>query len=312
MAGWARGTMMGLLVAAAPAFSVTSVAQGSADQSAAVPSGIDEVVVRGRRMSEVEDELRLHIKTFIGEVIAVPPGRGYARWHRSVCVSVLNLAQDAAQYLVDRISALALDVGLEPGEPGCAPEVHVVFTTDAKQVATQMVERDPLLFRPGGPVPDMSLSRAALDKFASSERAVRWWHVSMPVDARTGQRALRLPGDYRYPTVSVGGPSLIHSGIRDDLRKVIIIVDGTKLKGTTWQQLGDYLAVVSLAQVNPDADPGAFDSILNLFTNPTAYSGLTDWDRAYVRALYSFEQHRTPTAQTGDLISEMARGERAD
>ena len=107
----------------------------------------------------------------------------------------------------------------------------------------------------------------------------------------------------------LAGPSRIHNGTRDDLRNVIIVVDATKLAGTTWQQLADYLAVVSLAQVDPDASPAAYDSILNLFSNPAAYSGLTDWDRSYVRALYEFDQERRVEAQEGDLVSKMTRQE---
>ena len=269
---------------------------------------IDEVVVRGRRLSEIEGDLRIVVRDFIGDVVAVPAGRGYARWHRSVCIGSHNLESTAAQYVVDRISQLALEVGLTPGEPGCQPDVIIIFTTDAKQVASVMVENWPRLFRPSAVSSDLTLSRAALDEFAESERAVRWWHVSMPVDARTGQRAIRLSGD-PIPVVGVAGPSRIHNGTRDDLRSVFIIVDGTKLAGTTWQQLADYLAVVSLAQVHPDANPAAYDSILNLFSNPNAYSGLTDWDRSYVRALYEFDQERRPQAQTGDLVSKMARRE---
>src|SRR5690606_3653198 len=100
-----------------------------------------------------------------------------------------------------------------------------------------------------------------------------------------------------------------HSGTRDDLQYVIIIVDTTQLPGTTWQQLADYLAVVSLAQIDPKGDPAAFDSILNLFTNPAAYSGLTDWDRSYIRALYSFDQERLPSLQQNDIVSRMAKQE---
>jgi hypothetical protein len=45
----------------------------------------------------------------------------------------------------------------------------------------------------------------------------------------------------------------------------------------TLQQLADYLAVVSLAQINPKTNPAEFDSILNLFSNPTCLiPGLTD------------------------------------
>jgi hypothetical protein len=268
------------------------------------------VVVRGRRMSEVKADLRAFAREFIGQVSAMPPGRGYARWRRGVCIGVNNLESSAAQYLVDRISLLVVEVGLEPGEPGCNPDVVVFFTTDGDALATYLVDNEPRMFRPGVGVCCMQLGLSALDEFKQSDKAVRWWHVSMPVDARTGQRAIRLPDDGdKYPVIPVAGPSRIHSGTSDDMHRVVIIVDSAKLSGTTWQQIGDYLAVVSLAQINPKANPTTFDSILNLFSNPAAYSGLTDWDRSYVQALYQADQERIPQVQADDVISRMARQE---
>ena len=137
-------------------------------------------------------------------------------------------------------------------------------------------------------------------KFASTEQAVRWWHISMPVSANTGRPA--LSGSH-----AVSGPSHIHSGIVDALWRVYVIVDSSKLTGTTWEQLGDYLALVSLAQVDLETNPETFDSILNLFTNPRAYSGLTDWDRTYVRSLYQFDQERIPELQRSVLTDQMLR-----
>jgi hypothetical protein len=270
---------------------------------------VEEIVVRGRRMSDVEAELRKYVQDFVGKVAAPAAGRGYARWHGSVCVGVHNLQKDAAQYIVDRISQAALDVGLEPGEPGCSAQVIIIFTTDAKTLASYLVKHDKRLFLPGMGLGGMARNRDALDAFATSDKPVRWWDVSMPVDARMGSRAVRLPIDDSAPVVNVAGPSRIHSGTRDDLQQVIIIVDGAKLHGTTWQQLGDYLAVVSLAQVRAEADLAAFDSILNLFTNPAAYSGLTDWDRSFMRALYAYDPERTPFLQRIELVTQMTYGE---
>src|SRR5688572_16026632 len=133
----------------APVLAALLIAQAPAQESspaapvpsvAEAPAVDDEVIVRGRRLEDIESDLRLEIRNFIGEVVAKPPGRGFARWHREVCVSVLNLESSAAQYIVDRISSLALDVGLEPGEPGCRPDVNIIFATNAKETASQKVE----------------------------------------------------------------------------------------------------------------------------------------------------------------------------
>ena len=307
----------------APAFAVLLIAQALAQESSpgAPPSSeteaaqvVDEVIVRGRRLEEIEDDLRLHIRQFIDEVVATPPGRGFARWHRSVCVGVYNLEASAAQYIADRVSRLALDVGLEPGLPGCTPQVNIVFATNASETASAMVDHDRRVFMRVAGLAGMDLGRVALDEFVRSEKAVRWWHVSLPVDAHTGLPAIELLKSdcgepLCAPQVKVQGPSRVHNGTRDELQYVIILVDATKLTGTTWQQLGDYLAVVSLAQIDPKANPAAFDSILNLFSNPAAYSGLTDWDRSYIRALYEFDQERIASIQRNEIISRIARRE---
>jgi len=274
----------------------------------------EEVVVRGQRMSEIEFDLPDYIRDFIGEVAARPAGGGYARWDRSVCVGVYNLDPTPAQYIADRISLLAMEVGIEPEEPGCAPDVIIVFTLEADNMANAMVEDYPRWFRPAGPVCCMQLGFDALDAFRDSDKPVRWWHVSMPVDARHGQRAISVPqeGNGEYPIISVAGPSRIHNGIVDRLQHVIIVVDALQLTGTSWEEIGDYLAVISLAQVAPDTDPTAYDSILNLFSNPAAYSGLTDWDRSYVRALYEISLERHAGFQQNQIVDRMADRERAE
>ncbi len=278
-------------------FTAAACLPGYAQQAAPVVG--DEVIVRGKRMSEIEDGLRIEIGKFIDEIAAVPMGAGLARWDRSVCVGVHNLERTAAQYLVDRISGVALDVGLMPGEPGCTPEVIIIFTTDGKQLANTLVDTRERLLRPTN-FGRVHRGIAGLVKFAATDQAVRWWHLSMPVSANTGLPALT-------GTHGVSGPSHIHSGIVDALWRVFIIVDSAKLTGTTWQQLGDYLALVSLAQVDLETNPETFDSILNLFTNPRAYSGLTDWDRTYLQSLYDFDQERLPALQRGVLTNEMLR-----
>ena len=64
-----------------------------------------------------------------------------------------------------------------------------------------------------------------------------------------------------------------------------------------------------LAQINLKTDPAEFDSILNLFSNPAAYSGLTDWDRSYLKAIYTFDQERVTPLQRNEIVSRIADSE---
>lgn len=278
----------------------------------------EEVIVRGRRLSELEFDIHAYIRDFLDEITLPSRGRGYARWHRQVCVGVQNLENGAAQFLIDRISGLALEVGLEPGEPGCNPQVIIIFSADAKQTAAGMVENEPRVFRPIAGYAGMDRGLEGLDDFVASEAAVRWWDVSMPVDARTGNPAIQtanvscVKSPWCFPYFWVDGPSRVHSGVRDDLQYVIILVDATKLSGTTWQQLGDYLAFVSLAQIDLNTDPAEYDSILNLFSNPAAYSGLTDWDWQFIHALYRYNPERVVRMQGNEIVSRIAKQELTD
>lgn len=302
-----RLTAAGLLAALLLSSNVSGQ-ETSAEAESAVAD--ETVIVRGRRLSEIELELELrdYIRDFIDEVAAPARSRGYARWQRGFCTGIHNLQATVAQYIVDRIAQLALELGIEPGEPGCVPQVNIVCVTNARETASLLVERDPRVFRPIFGNAGMDLGLEALDEFTQSEKAVRWWHVSMPVDARTGAPAVRFPGE-DPPVILKTGVSRLYNGIRDDLRYVIIIVDSSKLAGTTWQQLADYLAVVSLAQIDPWANPTQFDTILNLFSNPAAYSGLTDWDRSYLQALYTFDQERDARLQRSLIVRRIAQRE---
>jgi hypothetical protein len=305
----AAGFMAALLLSSNASAQDASPVTGSPTETEATLAD-EQVIVRGQRLSELEFDLRTYIKDFVDEVAAPARSRGYARWQRSVCIGVHNLETTAAQYIVDRISSLALELGLEPGEPGCGPQVIIVFVTNAREAASRLVENEPRFFRPALGNAGMDLGLAGLDKFTQSDKAVRWWHVSMPVDARTGVPAMRFPGQ-PPPVILKTGVSRLYNGIRDDLRNVLIIVDSTKLTGTTWQQLADYLAIVSLAQIDPSTDPAAFDTILNLFSNTAAYSGLTDWDRSYLQALYEFNQERDARLQRNLIVSHIAKREQS-
>ena len=262
------------------------------------PTRVDDIVVEGRPLEAVVDD-------FIDEVIAPPVGRGPARWRASVCVGVANLQRETAQLLVDQVASVALRVGLDIGEPGCSPNVLIIATDDGPGVARALVSARPRAFRPQ--YSGAAASSEALDRFQVTDAAVRWWHVSMPMIRDTNRPGVRMPGE--PPPVIYKQTGLLRTEIRNDLQKVIVIVDLTRAEGRDFAQLGDYIGMVALAQVDADADTSTHDTVLNLF-QPDASPGLrlTDWDVSFLEALYDAELNaRQNRSQVGEVVRGMVQ-----
>lgn len=270
---------------------------------------VGDIVVNGRPLDDL-------VGDFVSEISRPASRRGLARWSRAVCVGVVNLPATHAQFMADRISQVAAEVGLEPGEPGCSPRVVIIATDDGPGLATSLVGGAGVNFNLGSHQTDAG-SRALRD-FQTSDRAVRWWHTSLPVDSETGQAAIRLPGQTgpdgqpSAPVINVFAASRLNSQIRDDLVRVVIVIDVDKLEGTSFEQLADYVALISLAQIDADAQTQGYDTIMNLFNGSGAPGGLTGWDLGYLQALYSTHPERiNPNALTRSVATDVARGLRA-
>lgn len=255
-------------------------------------------------------DLRQQTESFAEGLAAPAARRGLARWGGRVCVGVVNIRPEIAQALADRVSELALDLNLRTGAPGCTPNVVVIFTDDAPGLATAMVDQEPAAFHLG--VGGLDRGRVALETFKTSDAPVRWWHVSMPVIGASGQRAIRMPGD--AGPIFVPGEGIVNRGrpIADNLNKVIIVLDVGKLGGVTLPQLADYVGLVAMAQIDPEGETGAFDTVMNLFDNPDSTPGLSDWDALYLQALYNGPRERVnPDRQAADIARILRRASRA-
>lgn len=259
---------------------------------------LEDIVVDARRLEDAARE-------FVDEVAHPVQRRGMARWHDGVCVGVANLQPELAQQLIDRVSDVARDIGLSSSEPPCHPTILIIATTDAAAFTEQFIEMRPALFRPGGS--GMDHGRAALDRFRRTDAAVRWWSISQPTDSDTGQAAVRMPGE-AAPTTTIRGVSRMSSQYRQDLKRTFVIVDVDRLGEITLSQLGDYIAMVSLAQIDPEADTSGFETVLNVFDSPSSVSGLSSWDRAYLEGLYGASWYRiNQTSQVRAISDNIAR-----
>ena len=92
----------------------------------------------------------------------------------------------------------------------------------------------------------------------------------------------------------------------------LIIVDVNRIGDATFVQLTDYVAMLAMAQIDADADPAPYDTILNLFGGGTPQAGLTGWDRSYLAALYAADPTRVDPRAQADMIGRvMTRRQRA-
>ena len=279
------------LLAAAPMQTPPQTPQQPPAQEAG-PVELEDVEVTGRPLDAM-------IRSFVDEVAEPNRRRGLARWDDRICIGVANLRAEVAQYIIDRVSTVADDLGVVPGEPGCRPNVIIIASDDADGLARQLVEERRRAFRMGGA--GMDRGRSALQAFVESDQPVRWWQLSMPTDSETGGRAVRVPGECTgacmdpqdsAPVINTFAASRLTTQIVDYIFRTVVILDIDQVTRVSGQQLADYVAMVTLAQIDPEADPSGYASVLNVFDDPGSAEGLTDWDHAYLRGLYDAERNR--------------------
>lgn len=280
--------MMRTIALAAALLAATAALPATAQQT----ESDDKVVVQGK---SAEDAVR----DFVAEVGSAPEGMNLARWDGTVCVGVYNLAPNYAQRLIDQVSIVGVAVGLEPGEPGCKPNILILADHDGDALATRLVQDHLRKFLPAE-THGTDLGRKALERFKASDAPVRWWQLSQTVQNETGAPIPR--GD----SILVRGASRLRSNVRQEMAGAIIILDAARIGTISFASLTDYVAMVALAQIDAEADTREFPTILNLFN---AASGertarMTQWDLDYLTSLYE-----TPgnAASTGSDARHIAR-----
>ncbi|MEJ0006482.1 MAG: hypothetical protein WDM77_08990 [Steroidobacteraceae bacterium] len=73
---------------------------------------------------------------------------------------------------------------------------------------------------------------------------------------------------------------------------VLVVVDQRRVRAISRGQFADYIAMVSLAKITPGARLGDAATILSLFDDAqqSVPTGLSDWDQAFLKSLYTTDQ----------------------
>jgi hypothetical protein len=290
--------VVGLAAADGPAVAQ----QGPAD--AVTPKS--EVIIKGQRT-----ELAAKISGFVDQVtdFSLGDAKGLARWQDPACPLVTGLPKHQGEYVLERISEIAQAAGAPLGAEKCRPNLFIIVTKQPEADLRYLEQRHHSdVFGEAAPV--------VIDNFIATPRPVRTWYdtvektpeglpmvqESFPGESQT-QTVMVNPGVYEVLPVrpATAGATLTNpwsqashlvNNVVWAIKRVFVVVDPTKFKGVTLGQLADYVALAGLAQIKLDPDVAGDPTILTLFDKAaqTPSAGLTEWDRAFLKSVYSTEQ----------------------
>jgi hypothetical protein len=271
----------------------------------------ESIIVTGTKPTP-EEARRRAVEFVRGSGVATSQ-RPVARWDDPVCPSVLGLQSTYAEMVETRLRSVAKEAGIGVAREPCRPNIVVSFASDANAVVRRVATRAPRRLEevPAG-------ARAAL---LDSAAPVRWWY-STDVRSRDGQPARAAPPPWTAGNAEGGGsmlpasmPSLQHyeSTIISTqsarvLRAATVVIDVERVEGMSLDAIASYAALVAFAEIRA-SDFSPSGSILGLFEGESRLRELTEWDMAFLSALYRLPLDRTGRRHRGILVRELVAAE---
>lgn len=232
------------------------------------------------------------------ERISNPPlgATSLATWRRPICIEIANLQPDAARIFEAQIVARAEKLGIEVDSGGCTPNITIIATSDGRVTSAALVSSSPEGFRlrTGAPQGD----RGDLRRFVEVDAPVRWWTLSADFSTTTGAFVGILGSTARAnahadmdgsepPSRNTTGDIYFNQDLVRAMLRAVVVIDASRTNGVPTEVLADYVAMVTLAEIDPEADMTGFPTVLNLWEAGNAVGGMTPWDVAYLDALYA-------------------------
>lgn len=297
--------ILGALAVSGPTLSANPpAASAPADSAGASPTTVSgiEVVAPARMKAKPS---RPAVNTFVGSLGVTTLTGQLATWSRTalpglsttpdaqaadalagqtICPIVLGLPAANADFILARIRQVGTALGAPMSKTACprdANNVAIVFPDDAAAFVRDLASDKPQAFgfRYHGEL--------VRDRLRPLEPIRAWYGVRTVV---TEMKDSRL--------------SLNHQSV---IFQVLIVVDRDKTDAINMGQLSDYLAMISLADIQPEKVPRTAPSILNLFNDIAALrtppEGMTRMDAAYLQALYDIGP-RQPGERQNEQIAE--------
>jgi hypothetical protein len=259
------------------------------------PSGtnLETITVEAKRDRAI---LEHRVDKFVYGITVAPFEDSIAQWQKQtpICPLVAGLPRDDGEFILTRLSSIALAGGAPLGPASCKPNFYIIVTSQPDALLRAWNQHDTNMFGEQG--------STKVRKFLHAPIPIRVWYNAtlytsegVPLDVVPDGPLKGQPRNLRAM-----GFRLTRDEVRD-LSSVIVLIDSGRLKGVTYGQLAAYIAMVGLAEIRLDAHLDDAPSILQLFSasGNTPPPALSPWDQAFIKALYHTEH--TDPGQLGEI-----------
>lgn len=290
-------------------------------EGAPAPTPVPRVTVEGVAPPKmVQEQAQAFTKAYAATTAELGQ---IARWRDPICVQVIGLTPEVAAKVEKRIEDVGQAVGLRVMNPGCSPDLEIVFT-DKPQVLMDGVarRREPLLGY---------FHRHDGAKLKAVTRPIQAWYVTSTAGGAGNTAGTvfayyestglvpKIPiQQYRDVTddPSVQGPAGCGDAphftvcLRSLIKNVLVVADANRLKGQDVGLLSDYIAMLALSQPRSLDGCNSLPSVIDLFApspcpGRDVPDGLTPADAAYLTSLYQADPQATLAFQQGDIAERM-------
>lgn len=264
-----------------------SFSTADAQDTIAAENAPGTIIVEG--MPETEEE-RVEVLT---RSISRRPrvDKPVSKRYDQLCVGVIGISAEFGAALIDRMSENARSFGIGVANTGCQVNTLVAFVNDSRSEVERLRADRHWLFS--------QLKDYEYKRVLRGNGAAQAWHVTEEKDV-DGKAFLTI--DIDGAQVRTNDPfvaSNIAEQIRVDIIGSVVLIDKGRVEGKTIRQLADYASVRSFASVDDVSGATAIwpPTILSLFHEEAGdVAGLTDFDRAYLEALYSLPRNAKGSA----------------
>jgi hypothetical protein len=296
--------VFGLAVALmGPAGAQKTVPDAAPANSPAAGLPLESVTVTDLR--HVPDQV---IAKFVESITSPSRARKLTRWKQGVCPKTTGLASN----LTDQISRRIREIATQAGAPvdaaeSCRVNIHVMFIDQPQQQLDELRKRSPDYF-------GYYDSSAQLERLATFTRPIQSWYTTQTRDSRgaSSMDSHNSGGEVAIPIFCYTPPRMppqctstdtilipkatvadvtggqLNDGLSSEFYHVLVVADPAKVGTIEIGGLADYIAMLSLSQIEKPDVCTALPSILNLMAPecPLRPAAITESDMAFLHGLY--------------------------